>query len=306
MVDTPKVSIITPSYNQGKFIEETIQSVISQDYPNIEYIIIDGGSTDNTIEIIRRYEDKIAFWISENDGGQAHAINKGLQIATGDLMAWLNSDDTYEPGAIKLVVNEAKKLESPFILTGYSTFFDQNGIIWKPKSIAEPKGILKEYSQDELLRFWKSSLSQPSTFWSKETFEKLGTLNNDLYFALDLDYWLRGIQNNVQFYLLPIALSKFRYHSSSKTLKDQKRLISEVKDLSNAYLGEIERKKFDKDLKRYTRGLMVLKELRDNFNYNRELDFRKLAYSALNDPSLLIKYFSIYRSLLYRYLFSLP
>ena len=114
----PKISIVTPSFNQAEFIEETILSVLNQKYPNLEYIIIDGGSSDGTIDIIKKYEDKIAYWISEKDDGQSYAINKGLQRSTGEIISWLNSDDIFSNNALYTIASAFKKFQSPLIVGG--------------------------------------------------------------------------------------------------------------------------------------------------------------------------------------------
>src|SRR5690242_3711403 len=127
MSDLPKISIITPSFNQAAYIEQTIKSVLDQDYPNLEYIVIDGGSSDGSVEIIRKYENRIAFWVSEPDNGQAHAINKGLARATGDIIAYLNSDDYYLQGALKQVADLSNRRSDLDLLHGRCRVVDQHG-----------------------------------------------------------------------------------------------------------------------------------------------------------------------------------
>src|SRR5688572_2633651 len=143
----PKISIITPSYNQGEYIEKTILSVLEQNYPNLEYIIIDGGSTDNSTEIIRKYADRITYWISEPDKGQSDAINKGLKLATGDIVNWLNSDDYYEPGALFKVAEAFNNPEvnvfagRSHLFTGVDTIvYDSQGTDIYPENLAKTIG----------------------------------------------------------------------------------------------------------------------------------------------------------------------
>jgi glycosyltransferase involved in cell wall biosynthesis len=132
MTNNPKITIITPSFNQGKYIERTIQSVLSQDYPNLEYIIIDGGSTDQTVDIIKKYERHLKYWVSEKDNGQSHAINKGLKYATGDIINWLNSDDYLEPQALNVI---AESFNSDIdIFCGYANLIYDKNIIKKQTS----------------------------------------------------------------------------------------------------------------------------------------------------------------------------
>jgi glycosyltransferase involved in cell wall biosynthesis len=232
----PKISVITPSYNQGKFIERTIRSVIDQAYPNLEYFVIDGGSTDETVSIIKKYESKIAYWISEKDKGQADAINKGLQKCTGEIIGWLNSDDMYDKNTLAMVAENFEALKKPFLLSANFRSVDENeNVLWEAKR-GHNQAYLKNYSAFNLLQCWKNTLPQPSTFWTKDVTQKIGVLNADLHFAMDLEYWLRCIENKIPIYFSGEIYSSFRRHSSAKSSLQIKILQKDLLLLNRIYL----------------------------------------------------------------------
>jgi glycosyltransferase involved in cell wall biosynthesis len=215
MNNFPKISIITPSFNQGQFIEQTIQSVINQNYPNLEYIIIDGGSTDNTLEIIKNYERYITYWISESDKGQSDAINKGLKITTGDIINWLNSDDYYEPNILFKVAKEFEN-SSVNVVSGRGRLFRENETIGFTKGVdVYPNNLAKTIG---LLR-----MDQPETFYRNTAIQKMGLLNLSLNYLMDRDWWLK--------YLLIYGVNgiscvndvfvNFRLHEDSKTVSQK-------------------------------------------------------------------------------------
>lgn len=178
-----KVSIITPSYNQGEFIEETINSVINQNYENIEYIIIDGGSTDNTLNIIYNYKNRIDYFVSKPDNGQCDAINKGLKKSTGDIFGWLNSDDYYTPNALTTIVKAFTDNPDWKVIVGAGKVIDEYG---NQMFIKSGIGI----SPDELLKKGIVPL-QPSVFFKREVTDRIGFLREDLHLVLDWEYWIR-------------------------------------------------------------------------------------------------------------------
>lgn len=204
----PLISIITPSYNQARFLEETIVSVLSQNYPNLEYIIIDGGSTDGSIEIIKKYGNHLKYWVSEKDNGQSHAINKGFSRATGDILAWINSDDYYLPDAFNTMATAS--IEFPNSLWFYA------GTYWLSNNNQSYVGGI----EDPEIASWylKCLVSQPGVFWRRKIWNQVGSLvDENMHFSFDYDLWLKfaAFQPIPQIITEPIAV--FRLHEESKT-----------------------------------------------------------------------------------------
>ena len=213
----PKISIVTPSYNQGNYLEESIRSVLLQGYPNLEYLIIDGGSTDNSIEIIRKYEPWLTYWTSEKDKGQSDAINRGFKRATGEILAWLNSDDYYEPHALKRVAMEINASENRYIVMGYLRQVNAEGKkerIWKTRTPSF-YSLLNQFRL-YLIRGLVVMPSQPSVFWHREVLDNLGLLRTELNYVMDYEYWLRILNNGYRFHKISCILSNYRFHDLSK------------------------------------------------------------------------------------------
>jgi glycosyltransferase involved in cell wall biosynthesis len=204
----PLVSIITPSYNQGRFIEATIQSVLNQDYGNIEYIIIDGGSTDNTLEILRKYEDRLT-WISEPDHGQSDAINKGFKRARGTILAWLNSDDVYEPGAIRAAVEYFKKHDDVALLYGEGDIIDEHGKKLRRFGATQPFDLWT------LIYIW-DYIMQPTTFFKREALQEVGYLDENLNWCMDWDLWIK-IAKRFKVGYMDRVLASSREYADTKT-----------------------------------------------------------------------------------------
>ncbi len=210
----PKISLVTPSLNQGQFIEETIQSVLSQNYPNLEYLVMDGGSSDQTLEILQRYSGQIV-WSSEKDKGQANAINKGLRIASGDILAYLNADDLLLPGTLLKVAQEFLKHPDAMWVTGRCRIIDEKN--------REIRRLITAY-KNTWLRMHRGSLllitdyiSQPATFWRMEAFQTLGLFDENFHYAMDYEYWLR-MNDRFQPVIIPEYLAAFRIHHQSKNI----------------------------------------------------------------------------------------
>jgi glycosyltransferase involved in cell wall biosynthesis len=234
-VDTnyPKISIVTPSYNQGQFLEETIRSVVMQGYPNLEYIVIDGGSSDNSIEIIKKYSKSISYWVSEPDRGQTHALNKGFALATGDIFAYINSDDIYLPYTFQLVSNIFTSFPRFEWITGFHTRIVDNGVI-------SPKVRKTYFFSQELYRIgfhnnqffgWNQ---QVSTFWTKNLFDQVGRFFDESFdHAMDIDMWIR-MSKYAPLVSIEAALAAMRLHPEQKSRKLRK-ATDEVERKSREY-----------------------------------------------------------------------
>lgn len=205
----PKISVVMPSYNQSQFIEEAIRSVLMQKYPDLEFIIIDGGSTDNTLEIINKYAPWITYWVSEPDDGQGQAINKGIQKAIGDILFWLNSDDLVLPGAFEIVAKEFMMNPETQIVVGQAKQIDGTGKII---------GDLRSYFIDweELATNPRNSIRQISTFFSRDLFEKYGYINEKLYIAMDNELMVR-LTRFVKPVVVDSYLTAYRSYPGTKT-----------------------------------------------------------------------------------------
>lgn len=211
----PRISVITPSFNQTQFIEKTIRSVLSQNYPHLEYIVMDGGSTDGTIDILKKYKGKIK-WYSQKDKGQSEAINKGIKMATGEIIAYLNSDDYLEEKALWRVGEYFLNNKHAFWATGKCRIVDENGTEVR-RLITVYKNILLKYSRSYNLLFLINFICQPATFLRKEVFEELGLFDEKLHFTMDYDYWLR-VWKKYDLSYIDEYLASFRVHQRSKSV----------------------------------------------------------------------------------------
>lgn len=208
-MDQPVVSIVTPSFNQAPFLEQTIRSVLDQGYPAIEYIVVDGGSTDGSLEIVRRYAGRLAHWVSESDLGQTDAINKGFAMATGTIFAWLNSDDTYNPGAVPEAVAYLQDHPEVGMVYGNAYYIDETG-----RRIGRYPAKATDYRG---LRRGVNTVCQQSMFFRAALWNQVGPLDPTFYYAMDYDLWVRIAK------IAPIAFhdrywSNFRMHSNSKSM----------------------------------------------------------------------------------------
>jgi glycosyltransferase involved in cell wall biosynthesis len=224
----PRLTVVTPSYNQGPFLEATIRSVLQQGYPNLEYIVIDGGSSDESVEIIRRYEPWLAYWVSEKDEGQSDAINKGFAQATGEIMGWLNSDDIYEPDALGVVGNYFAAHPECALLYGNGWYIDEDG------RKTEFCDWIRPF--DRRLYLNSNFILQPAALWRRSLWQQVGALDPNCHWAMDWEWFLRATAVTQPHYL-PTDLASWRIRPDIKTQYGGPARRAEIAAISVKYGG---------------------------------------------------------------------
>ena len=227
----PRITVVTPSFNQGRFLPECIDSILRQDYPNLEYFVIDGGSTDDSVRVLERYREHITWWVSEPDGGQSDAINKGFRRATGDLVAWLNADDYYLPGAFQTVVEAYRANPAASFYFGDGLRVDESG-----QTIARFAPETNDYFDSTALVYGLNYILQPSTFIRRASLEEVGYLDESLKYGMDSDLWMR-LARLAQPLPIPACLSASREYATTKTASGSFPRAEELRRIGEKHSG---------------------------------------------------------------------
>jgi glycosyltransferase involved in cell wall biosynthesis len=242
----PRISVITLSYNHGQFIEATIQSVLFQGYPNLEYLIIDGGSQDGSIQVIKKYEKQLAYWHSKKDKGQADAINQGMRLATGEVVCWLNSDDLYLPGTLlevgKRIIGKTSRC---YLLYGSALTMQQDG-----ENLQGGARVAGIFNPEALT--YSDYIVQPSTFWTRKLWLEVGELNVNYQYVLDWEWFIRA-SKIASFEYVPNFFSVYRLHALHKTKTGGRQRIAEINEVVKQYAPEHWKRLYELVVPRYKR-----------------------------------------------------
>jgi glycosyltransferase involved in cell wall biosynthesis len=228
----PRIAVVTPSFNQGRFLEATLRSVLLQDYPNLEFRVMDGGSADDSVDIIRHYDKWLDGWESNKDGGQSDAINRGFAQAGGQVLAWLNSDDMYAPDAL-WAIGAAFRKGTCDVVSGHALFVDESGG-FERRFAASPVDVSR------LLQVRGGfTAPQQSTFWSRSCWERHGPLSTDLHYVMDYEFWIKLAAAGERWTFLDRDLSLFRHHSAQKTadIPSNTRMLTERRIVLERFLA---------------------------------------------------------------------
>ena len=230
----PKISIVMPSFNQGDFLDAAIVSIVEQGYPNLELVVIDGGSTDKSVSILEKYSDAITFWSSEADDGQSSALNTGFNIVTGDIVGWLNSDDTFQPGTLSEVAKVFSNKSIHIAMCNRFGLMDANGVVFDHKD-----NSFKDHQT--LIRYWSTggmTINQPSVFFRRGVIREFRPiLDATLHYAMDYDLWLK-ITLDHKIHVVDGCWANYRFHDSSKSGLGFKGFLPEWYSVSKRYWGE--------------------------------------------------------------------
>jgi glycosyltransferase involved in cell wall biosynthesis len=230
--DRPRISVVTPSLNQGEFLEACIQSVLDQGYPNLEYIIVDGGSNDGSVDIIRKFEGHLAHWVSEPDEGQSHAINKGLRSATGELVTWLNADDFLYPGALQAMADAWLADPNASFYWGNGNRVDRDGAM-RFRHYPDADVFFDRNALIEGLNY----ILQPATFMNRTVLESVGFLDESLHYGMDSDLWIR-LSASAEPVRVSACIAANREYDDTKSLSGSFERVEELRRLAERYSGD--------------------------------------------------------------------
>ncbi|MEM6299412.1 MAG: glycosyltransferase family 2 protein [Bacteroidota bacterium] len=274
----PKISIVTPSYNQGKYLSRTLTSVREQDYPDMEHFVIDGGSTDDTISILKKVKG-LTGWVSESDNGQSHAINKGLAKTTGDILTWLNSDDQLVEGTLEPIARLFKENPELDLVYGNCLMLHESGAEKLSKPDADSQKLLGGMS-----------FAQPASFFSRRILEKYGgSLRQDLHYGMDYDFFLFvALEGNVRY--LDQTLAKYLFHPASKSTQFQARFAEDYAKTLQKLLLSVETGTVWLH-KLTSAGFLPEKETEDRYQFSRKIKSEEIEYAVLENILSQIKFY---------------